>query len=322
MCNNNVVDTWRCPSKRESLPAEQTGKLLRRLAFQVSRGLKSRDAAAIHDLRVSIRRFIQALVVFKPYFRGKEARKIRRRLKRLMIPAGEVRNHDIALKLMAKSPRASASDLRAKLQSRRKESELILVSQLKRWTERKSSQKWRAEMEAALARAEQATVPVSEQLAQQTLCRMAKDFFEGGNAAANPKAAPAELHRFRIAAKKFRYSMELLAPMYGATLLRWLEKIKHAQALLGDINDYETVRQMVAPFKGSAEITAWLKKKERKSMAAFRKYWADEFGDRERARSCIEYLRHPAAKSRTLRKPMTRTAAVSGTSQHEPQAVA
>ncbi|MBZ5608404.1 MAG: CHAD domain-containing protein [Acidobacteriia bacterium] len=310
------------PTETRKFAAEQTSKLLRRLAFQINRGLKSRDAAAIHDLRVSIRRFTQALVVFKPCYRGKEMRKIRQRLKRIMIPAGEVRNHDIALKLISKSPRGDASELRSKLQGRRKESERLLMSLLKRWTERRSSQKWRAELEAALARPEQPAGSMAvEELARETLCRMAKDFFVRGNAAANPKAAPEELHRFRIAAKKFRYSLELLTPLYGATLMRWLERIKGVQTLLGDINDYETVRQMVAPYKGGAEVVAWLKKRERKSMSEFRQYWSEEFGDRDRARSCLDYLRHPIARAKAPKKPMARTAAASAASQ-APQAVA
>jgi CHAD domain-containing protein len=311
------------PTETRKFAAEQTCKLLRRLAFQVNRGVKSHDADAIHDLRVSIRRFSQALVVFKPSFRGKEMRKIRQRLKRIMVPAGEVRNYDIALKLVSKSPLKDPSELRSKLQGRRKESERALISLLKRWTERKSSQKWRVEMEAALARAEQTEGATAvEQIASETLCGMAKDFFERGSAAANPKAAPAELHRFRIAAKKFRYSLELLAPLYGATLERWLERIKGVQALLGDINDYETVRQMLAPYKAGAEVTAWLKKRERKSMGEFRQYWNAEFGERERARSCVEYLRHPAAKRRPLKKPMARVAAASAVALDDPQAVA
>jgi CHAD domain-containing protein len=301
------------PTETGKFTAEQTNKLLRRLAFQINRGLKSRDAAAIHDLRVSIRRFSQALVVFKPYVRGKEVRKIKQRLKRIMTPAGEVRNHDIALKLLSKSPRANSADLRSKLHGGRKESEHVLMSLLKRWTVRKSSQKWRAEIEAALARAEQAPGgPAVEELARETLVRMAKDFFARGHAAADPKAAPAELHSFRIAAKKFRYSLELLAPLYGVALTRWLERIKGVQSLLGDVNDYETVRQMVTSYKGSAEVIDWLKKRERRRMAEFRQYWTDELGDRDRARACLECLRRPAARAKTPKKPMARMAAATG----------
>ena len=84
---------------------DQAERRLGRLAFQINRTAKSRDTEAVHDLRVAVRRFSQVLRLFKPYFRGKEVRKIRRELKQMMGLAGEVRNCDIALKLMAKANR-------------------------------------------------------------------------------------------------------------------------------------------------------------------------------------------------------------------------
>src|SRR5678815_1939319 len=84
---------------------DQAYRRLGRLAFQINQTVRSRDAEAVHDLRVAIRRFSQVLRVFKPCFRGKEVRKIRRELKQIMVLAGEVRNCDIALQLMSKSQR-------------------------------------------------------------------------------------------------------------------------------------------------------------------------------------------------------------------------
>src|SRR6516162_2098998 len=97
---------------------EQAERLLGRLAFQTGRAIKSHSAESVHDLRVAIRRFAQALRVFKVCFRGKELRKIRRELKGTMSAAGEVRNHDIVLKLLAKSKSAERTALQAKIQSR------------------------------------------------------------------------------------------------------------------------------------------------------------------------------------------------------------
>ena len=61
--------------------SDQADRRLGQLAFQVNQTVKSRDAEAVHDLRVAVRRFSQVLRVFKPCFRGKEPRKIRRELK-------------------------------------------------------------------------------------------------------------------------------------------------------------------------------------------------------------------------------------------------
>ena len=54
----------------------QTAMLLRRLAFQVSRNARSgRDADAIHDLRVAIRRLNRCLRVFAEFYPGSSGRR-------------------------------------------------------------------------------------------------------------------------------------------------------------------------------------------------------------------------------------------------------
>ena len=95
---------------------QNAARLLRRLAFQMNLTKKAPDSDSVHDLRVSIRRFTQVLGVFKSCFPGKETRKIRRRVKKLMQLAGAVRNFDIALKLLSKSRTTEAASLRPKLE--------------------------------------------------------------------------------------------------------------------------------------------------------------------------------------------------------------
>ncbi len=45
---------------------EHGERLLRQFVYEVSRCIKSPDAEAVHDLRVSVRRFSQALIVCCP----------------------------------------------------------------------------------------------------------------------------------------------------------------------------------------------------------------------------------------------------------------
>ena len=68
-----------------------------------------------------------------------------------MAVAGEVRNHDIALKLLAKSKRAQRTGLQSEIQGGRREAERSLITVLKRWLERKSSLKWRNALDEAAA---------------------------------------------------------------------------------------------------------------------------------------------------------------------------
>lgn len=287
--------------------AQNTARLLGRLAFQMNVTRKSPDADAVHDLRVAIRRFSQALGVFKSCIAGKDTRKIRRRMKKLMLAAGAVRDCDVALKFLSKSRGAEAVSLRSKFQTQRKDGERTLAAALKRRMERKSSLKWRTALEAALAANAAAGKVTVEDTARKTLPGMAKDFLERGDAASQPKASPEKLHAFRIESKKFRYSLELFAPFYGPELSAWIDSIKRIQTLLGDINDCETVGQMIADQKGGGAMAGRLKKKQRRKVEEFLGAWAEEFGDSAVVRARLDALRHPGEALRPLRKPAARS---------------
>ncbi len=286
---------------------DHADRLLGRLAFQVSRAIKSQNAEAIHDLRVVIRRFAQALRIFKPCFRGKELRKIRRELKRMMAIGGQVRNHDIALKLLAKSKRAERSGLQARIKGGRREAERSLNTVLKRWLERKSSLKWRTALESAAASAQSNFCKAgAAQNGRHMLPEMARDFFEQGDKAAGAGGPARELHRFRLTSKKFRYTLELFTALDAASVNSKLEAIRRGQTLLGDINDLETVRDMLDQYEGSEIVTAWLKKRQRKRLQEFREYWSTTFSKEER-RAWIASLEHLAAEPRVPRKPARRS---------------
>jgi CHAD domain-containing protein len=294
--------------------SQNATRLLGGLAFQMNSTRKAPDSGAVHDLRVSIRRFHQVLSVFKSSFPGKDTRKIRRRMKKLMLVAGEVRNIDIALKLLSKSRTPETAALRTKLESQRKDSERILIGALKRRMERKSSMKWRTALEVALAAGTGADSRIAiEQTAQRILPRMAKDYVERGSAAAADKVSPAKLHAFHIASKKFRYTLELFVPLYGPALNSWIASIKAIQTLLGDSNDCETVAQMLANYKGADAALSWLKKRQRRKTEQFFKQWQEEFGDADAVRGRVRSLQH---RGQTPRKP-----AGSARAQHSEQKI-
>jgi CHAD domain-containing protein len=113
--------------------SDQAERRLGRLALQTQSDAESPDAEAVHDLRVALRRFSQVLRIFKACFRGKEARKIRREVKQMMGLAAEVRNCDIALKLMAKAQRRATTGFPPKIENHRQEGERALIAFLKHW---------------------------------------------------------------------------------------------------------------------------------------------------------------------------------------------
>src|SRR5450755_2387299 len=80
---------------------DQMNRLLTRLAFQAHRAAKVPGPEEIHDVRVSIRRFSQGLLLFADFFPPREVKKIERRLKRMLRLTSEIRNRDIALEFLA-----------------------------------------------------------------------------------------------------------------------------------------------------------------------------------------------------------------------------
>ena len=310
------TETWR-------FAAEQADRRLGRLAFQINQTVKSRDAEAVHDLRVAVRRFSQLLRVFKPCFRGKEVRKIRRELKQIMDLAGEVRNRDIALKLLSKSQRRDATGLRPKLENARRQGEHALVSFLRHWVDRKSSLKWRAVVTgAATTNGEELSRASIAKAAQRILPRMAQEFFERGKEAAKTKASPRELHQFRIVSKKFRYTLELFTSVYGPPLNSSLERITGVQGLLGDINDCDTVRTMLSQYQDADRVTSWLKKRQRRRIEEFQRYWMETFAADGELRNWRALLNHPVRDMREARKPAARAGMASRTIGRRPAAVA
>src|ERR1700720_1934514 len=91
-------------------------RLLTDLSRKLGRTAKSAGPTPIHDLRVAIRRFQQVLTAFKAAFPAHQRKKIRRKLKQVMDPAGDVRNCDIAAILIRKLDPESAPQLSPKLQ--------------------------------------------------------------------------------------------------------------------------------------------------------------------------------------------------------------
>ena len=302
--------------------SDQADKRLGRLAFQINQTVKSRDAEAVHDLRVAVRRFSQVLRVFKPCFRGKEARRIRRELKQMMDLAGEVRNCDIALKLMAKS-RRRITGLPPKVQGLRREGERALIAFLRHWVDRKSSLKWRGVVKStATTNGEAFARATIASTAQRMLPRMAQQFFERGNEAAKTKASARELHQFRISSKKFRYTLELFTSLYGSQLNSSLEKIRRGQRLLGDINDCETVGDMLSNYKAADEFTSWLKKRQRRKIEQFQRYWTETIAADGEVRKWNALLSRPQESLTETKKPPARAAVVSQTASRRPIAVA
>jgi CHAD domain-containing protein len=121
--------------------------LLRRLAYQANRTLQNGDAECVHDLRVAVRRFGHCLLVFAQFFPRQRARKISRRLRKLMGLAAEVRNRDVALGLLAHAGVPAGSALARRMAGERARAGRELLALIESWQRRDFSRRWRARLE-------------------------------------------------------------------------------------------------------------------------------------------------------------------------------
>jgi CHAD domain-containing protein len=209
------------------------------------------EAASIHDLRVSIRRFNQSLRVFKNLFERGHYRKMRRRLRKLMELCGAVRNCDIAVEVLAAAGAPANRVLKAHLRKLRTQGESELAEGLKEWDFR-----WRAWLHTKPSKNQKI-----ETRARQVLRTLEREYRRAATTDLE------KLHEFRLAAKHLRYTLEIFGPFSGEGWERKIERIREAQELLGAVNDCVTTSALI---KEHSHDTAAVKRLLTKRLAAFR----------------------------------------------------
>jgi len=130
--------------------------------------------------------------------------------------------------------------------------------------------------------------------ARRELPRLVAGYFERGRALLAKDPSPAKLHRLRLATKRLRYTLELFRATYGPGLETRLAELRHLQQLLGEINDGEAARRLLAKaMKGSPQknmVADFLHVRAGAKAQGFRKHWADVFDAPGRERWWTLYL--------------------------------
>ena len=124
---------------------EQMNRLLTTVAFQVHRAARKPGPDEIHDLRVSIRRFLQSLDLFARFFPKWEVKKIHRMLKGMMRLTSSIRDRDITLEFLTSSQHTSSQRgvHRTRLTRERSTYQRQFAEMVRRWSARDFSAKWR-----------------------------------------------------------------------------------------------------------------------------------------------------------------------------------
>lgn len=115
-----------------------------------------------------------------------------------------------------------------------------------------------------------------EQNAAAALPKLERRYRTAGRKAARHGTVWEDLHAFRIATKRFRYTLELLVPVCGDAIEPRLVSVRKIQDVLGRINDCHTVLGMGIT-DSHPEVEAWLYKRRHELAKEFRRLWREEF---------------------------------------------
>jgi CHAD domain-containing protein len=257
--------------------------LLKTLAGEIERAVKHSHGRPVHDLRISIRRFLQYLETFGRSYPSDKARKISRRLKKIMNLAGRVRDRDIALRLLQHAGIQRNAPVCKMLSEERKEAE----RDLRRYLEHQARRKL---LKSSVNVPAAATVSARRKLLSQV-----RSYFETGRKFVGVKASEKELHRLRIKTKRLRYTLELFRRRYGPRLERYLETLRRIQQHLGAINDCAVTAQLVdraLPRRSAAgrKLDEFLSRQIKLEKMRLHRYWRTHFDSPGEERRWIQYL--------------------------------
>ena len=257
----NAITEATKPARPPAAPAHGTisslgRKRLEKFAALMPRVIVADDAETIHDVRVWSRRLQQILSMLAPQPGGKnKPRKLVRGLRRIRKILGRPRNLDVMTQLVQEKIDAAGNpvvrdawdQLRAHLLGRRA-----------RAIER-SREKLRDFDLVNFADRARALIDGAGEAQDNSLAKSVDSALAEWRAAiATAKAEPEteEVHALRIAGKRLRYRIELLAELGDGPAKLWVKSLKILQDQLGSWHDRQVLLETCAKFLSQKDFLA------------------------------------------------------------------
>jgi len=217
--------------------------------------------------------------------------KCRKQLRAAFRLAGEVRNRDITVELLKESP-VDVSAITQTLLAERVQPKEALKEKVQEWLDADFLVLDRGTEFSRKKSDDTNTADVAGHL----LARHVSNFFESGRHILNQNDVAA-IHEFRIAAKQFRYLIEVFSSVYDEGVEKKLKDLKKLQDDLGRLNDIVTARSLVQPQNSTTEILEWLQKEEGKAHAALLDHWKNHMDTSEKENQWNQFFSTPIGVS-------------------------
>lgn len=197
------------------------------------------DVEHVHRLRVSTRRAMAALKLFRDWLPKKQLRRVKKQLKKIRQAAGSARDLDVFHDRLQENESDGAEFVRADIAERR----AAVQPEIERVADRlRRKGRFVRKVRDLLAgvkprgRADDDQPEPFRHWAKRRLAELAHEFFDAEPDDVRDTAA---LHQFRISGKRLRYAMELLAPGLDPDVRNThYPVVEELQERLGKSNDH------------------------------------------------------------------------------------
>lgn len=212
------------------------------------------DIEKVHQLRVSTRRAGAAVRLYRNWLPRKSSRWLKKRLRKIRRAAGEARDFDVLATRLERELGDEAVEL-LKLVAAKRAAVQPKIAGVADGCHRKDKLRRHVDRVLAGIRPRGADArrlnPSFRDWAAARL-RLSTDRFFA--VSPSDSAEIKQLHRFRIAGKRLRYTMELLAPAFGPELRdEHYRSIEQLQDLLGRVNDSVNGRTQLGELRDATD---------------------------------------------------------------------
>jgi CHAD domain-containing protein len=230
---------------------------MHKLSALINRLMETDDPEIVHDTRVACRRLEQRLSALFPKPRTGKIRKLRRKLRRIRRLLGNWRNCDVLLKLLA---RESAADQSPATKDAWKLVHNYLAERRSREIRRCRNKIEKYDRSGLGETIDKMLEAQPGQDNPELFTRVhaaqsaARQKWLSALARVEQSSAPKDVHRFRIATKRFRYRTELVHETGGDDQASILDSLKELQDLLGSWNDRQALQRVIAEALANPEL--------------------------------------------------------------------
>ncbi len=249
-----------------SVVASALRSSFKRVDKELTRFRREPEEATTHDLRVAIRRLASALELARELDASPEAQAVERPVKRLQQALSPLRDLEILRAALAKHGVDSdmTGALEKRLRRRERELQRVLERRIERFPVERASAAVSLSVSALEAGAEDrsasATLVVLGVLARRywTFARRRHAFRNG---------SLADIHRVRVAFKKYRYALEIGAPLLRPLGKQAQSSLKQFQDLLGSLQDSAVIVDFFASARRTRSLVPKLELEQQKLLA-------------------------------------------------------